>query len=126
MSHAARGEFPTDSPRSSRGGGLAQALQGRGFTPFESYRVVVVGYAVIGAAMVLLFLGLSSSVEPPRAMRVTDKPAWFEPDLGLRASKRNVFKLAGLFTVDAFAGDFVVQGGVQEGTDSFLSRRSSS
>ena len=39
------------------GGGLAQALQGRGFTPFGSYRVVVVGYAVIGAAMVLLFLG---------------------------------------------------------------------
>jgi MFS family permease len=91
------------------GGGLAQALQGRGFTPFDAYRVVVVGYAVIGAAMVLLFLGLSSSIEPPRAMRVSDKPAWFEPDLGLRASKRNVFTLAGLFTVDAFAGGFVVQ-----------------
>ncbi len=91
------------------GGGLAQALQGRGFSPFDSYRVVVVGYAVIGAAMVLLFTSLSPSVEPPRAMRVTEKPAWFEPDLGLHASKRDVFKLAGLFTMDAFAGGFVVQ-----------------
>jgi len=91
------------------GGGLAQALQGRGFTPFDSYRVVVAGYAVIGAGMGLLFLGLSPSIEPPREARITANPAWFEPDLGLHASKRNVFKLAALFTMDAFAGGFVVQ-----------------
>ena len=91
------------------GGGLAQALQGRGFTPLDSYRLVVVGYAVIGAAMVLLFLGLSPSVEPPRLMRVTEKPAWLVRDLGLRESRHNVLKLAGLFMMDAFAGGFVVQ-----------------
>jgi MFS family permease len=90
-------------------GGLAQALQGRGLAPFDSYRVVVVGYAVIGAAMAVLFLSLSSSVEPPPPVRVTGRPEWFRADLGLHRSKRAVFKLASLFTVDAFAGGFVVQ-----------------
>jgi MFS family permease len=91
------------------GGGLAQLLQMRGCSALDSYRVVVVGYGAAGLAMVVLFLGLSRAVEPPTAKRVTAAPAWFHADLGLHASRRNVFKLAGLFTVDAFAGGFVVQ-----------------
>ncbi|MBI5543818.1 MAG: MFS transporter [Deltaproteobacteria bacterium] len=91
------------------GGALAQLLRSRGAGELDSYRAVVIGYSVIGAAMVLLFLKLSSAVEPQLAKRVQAPPAWFHADLGLRESRRNVFKLAGLFTLDAFAGGFVVQ-----------------
>jgi MFS family permease len=91
------------------GGGLAQLLQGRGIAPLDSYRTIVVGYAVIGAAMALLFLKLSGAVEPPQAGRVRARPAWFRGDLGLDRSRGSVFKLASLFTLDAFAGGFVVQ-----------------
>jgi len=91
------------------GGGLAQLLQIKGLSALDSYRVVVVGYGAAGVAMVVLFLGLSRSVEPPVAKRVAGNPAWFQANLGLHESRGNVFKLASLFTVDAFAGGFVVQ-----------------
>jgi len=91
------------------GGALAQLLQSRGFAPLESYRAVVIGYAAIGAAMALLFLRLSPSAEPPPQRRVQARPAYLHADLGLAQSRRNVFRLAGLFTLDAFAGGFVVQ-----------------
>ena len=91
------------------GGGLAQVLQGRGLTPLASYRAVVVGYAIIGAAMVALFTRLSAAAEPPARAAGPQRPAFFHADLGLGPSRRNVFKLASLFTMDAFAGGFVVQ-----------------
>jgi MFS family permease len=91
------------------GGGLAQVLQGRGLTPLASYRAVVVGYAIIGAAMVALFTRLSPAAEPPARGPRLQRPVFLHADLGLGPSRRNVFKLAGLFTMDAFAGGFVVQ-----------------
>jgi MFS family permease len=91
------------------GGGLAQVLQGRGLPPLPSYRAVIVGYAIIGAAMVALFTRLSAAAEPAKRETVPQRPAFFHADLGLGPSRRNVFKLAGLFTMDAFAGGFVVQ-----------------
>jgi MFS family permease len=91
------------------GGGLVQALQWRGFDELTSYRAVVVGYAVIGAAMVVLFTRLTAAVEPPLEKRVTGKASWMQGGLGLRDSRKNVLTLAGLFTIDAFAGGFVVQ-----------------
>ncbi|HEY4691405.1 MAG TPA: MFS transporter, partial [Anaerolineae bacterium] len=45
------------------GGGLAQALQVGGFTSTESYRAIVIGYAVLGLALGLLFTRLSPAVE---------------------------------------------------------------
>ena len=85
------------------GGGLAQAMQGAGFTPFDSYRAVVVGYALLGLALGILFTRLSPDIEAPRAGQ---SPASL---LGLHRSRRVVTRLAALFSLDAFAGGFVIQ-----------------
>lgn len=91
------------------GGALAQLLQARGLAPLASYRAIVLGYAVIGAAMVLFFLKLSRAVEPPVQKRVQERPAFLKAHLGLDESRGKVFRLAGLFGIDAFAGGFIVQ-----------------
>jgi MFS family permease len=91
------------------GGGLAQLLQGQGMAPLTSYRAVVLGYAVIGAAMVALFAQVSPAVEPSKSVRTFAPPAPLSLNLGLGKSRGNVFRLAGLFSIDAFAGGFVVQ-----------------
>jgi MFS family permease len=90
-------------------GGLVQLLQSRGWGAPASYRSVVVGYALAGAAMALLFARLSVAVEPPPQQRVRHSPAFLRPRLGLDRSRATVLRLAGLFSVDAFAGGFVVQ-----------------
>jgi MFS family permease len=89
------------------GGGLVQALQRAGLAPLSSYRAVSLGYGLCGAGLALLFLGLSPAVEvaerPPRA--ATARAAF----LGLHRSRRVVLELSALFSLDAFAGGFVVQ-----------------
>ena len=85
------------------GGWLAQTLQGSGFSALESYRAVLIGYAISGVLLVLTFLCLSSSVE------TTVSPLPRKRTLGLHRSKSVVMKLSGLFALDAFAGGFVVQ-----------------
>jgi len=90
------------------GGGLAQALQAGGASPLSSYRAVVLGYALIGLALSAIFLRLSPAIEPP-PKRVTERPAFFRADLGLGASRGTVLRLAGLCTIDSFAGGFIVQ-----------------
>jgi len=86
------------------GGGLAQVLQGAGVAALDSYRAVVVGYAGIGAILGLLFSRLSPLVE---ALPIGGRPA--SGRFGLTRSRRVVSKLAALFSLDAFAGGFVVQ-----------------
>ncbi len=102
------GSFAT-AVGSLAGGGLAQALLARGFGPLASYRAVVVGYAAIGAVLALLFARLTPAVEAPAAARRPGRPALLRPGLGLHRSRGAVFRLSGLFSVDAFAGGFVVQ-----------------
>jgi MFS family permease len=85
------------------GGGLAQAMQGAGFSPLDSYRAVVVGYALLGLALGMLFARLSPNVEAPP---VGQTPASL---LGLHRSRKVVIRLAALFSLDAFAGGFVIQ-----------------
>jgi MFS family permease len=87
---------------------LAQGLQGLGYLPLESYRAVVMGYAALGIFLLVLFTRLSSSVE---ALGTVDRKAGTtgRPSLGLHRSKGIVFKLAALFSLDAFAGGFVIQ-----------------
>lgn len=90
------------------GGGLSALLQAAGRSPLESYRVIVIGYALLGAALGLLFSRLSPAVEAPRQgdpAAMTPVKAW----MGLHRSRRVVFRLAALFAVDAFAGGLVVQ-----------------
>ena len=85
------------------GGWLAQVLQTNGWTAFESYRLVLVGYATGGLVLFLLFLSLSERVEVETTQEATKRV------LGLHRSRKVVFKLSSLFAMDAFAGGLLVQ-----------------
>lgn len=91
------------------GGVLVQAGQSAGLTSLGSYRVVVTGYAVIGLVLGLSFTRLSSGIElsqPTSPVSVPKKPGG---RFGLHRSQKVVFKLSALFSLDAFAGGFVLQ-----------------
>ena len=84
-------------------GGLgAQALQGAGMSPPESYRWVVGGYAALGVGILGLFACLSGAVETRLAPSTSSR-------FGLHQSRGVIFKLSSLFALDAFAGGLVVQ-----------------
>jgi MFS family permease len=85
------------------GGWLAQILQGNGWTPLESYRLVLIGYGLGGLLLVILFLGVSSAIE------VTPMDNAIRHPLGLHRSRKIVLKLSALFALDAFAGGLIVQ-----------------
>lgn len=89
------------------GGLVAQALQENGWAPLASYRVVLLGYAVLGLAQLLMALRLSPAIEAP-AFRQKQLPVQ-RPLLGLERSRAIVVRLAGLFALDAFAGGLIVQ-----------------
>jgi MFS family permease len=89
------------------GGALVQTLQGAGYSPLQSYRGVSVGYGLVGLLLVGLFLRLSPAVEAPRPER-GGAPAP-RAVLGLHRSRGIVWRLSGLFALDAFAGGLVVQ-----------------
>jgi predicted MFS family arabinose efflux permease len=76
-------------------------LQRTTLTPVESYRVVVVLYAALGAVLAVLFARVSSGVE----VRVPGAASSW----GIGRSRAVVLKLSGLFALDSFAGGFVVQ-----------------
>jgi MFS family permease len=87
------------------GGGLAQILQGNGVTPLNSYRVVVIGYALLGVALGLMFMRLSGNVEVPAdQLKPTTRLG-----LGLHRSRKVVINLSSLFVIDAFGGGLVLQ-----------------
>jgi MFS family permease len=87
------------------GGGLAQTLQNGGATPLFSYRVSILAYAALGLVLTAMFGFLSPGVETSLS-EVTKAQANV---LGLGRSSKIVVKLAALFSLDAFAGGFVVQ-----------------
>jgi MFS family permease len=97
------------------GGGLAGLLGEAGLMPLDSYRLVVIGYSVLGIILLTLFARLSAHVEAgrsgPEAMPAI-RPASGVEDrsfLGLNRSREVVLRLAALFSLDAFAGGFVIQ-----------------
>ena len=98
------GSFATASGALA-GGGLAQVLQGNGYSALNSYRAVLLGYTLIGVVLGDLFLLLSQSVEAPA--RVEAVP--IQRRFGLHGSRGVVFRLSSLFAIDAFAGGLVVQ-----------------
>jgi predicted MFS family arabinose efflux permease len=106
--YALAGSFAT-ALGSLAGGFLSQALQSRGATALAANRTVVLGYAVLGAALLLLFTRLGPAVEAPPSGHKDRRPSFLEPGLGLHGSRRVVFRLSSLFALDAFAGGFVVQ-----------------
>lgn len=90
-------------------GVIVQAASGRTdlADPADIYRGVIVGYALAGAVLALLFWRLSPAVE---ITRPEDADQTIRSRLGLHRSQRVVAGLAGLFALDAFAGGFVMQG----------------
>ncbi|MCL4561042.1 MAG: MFS transporter [Chloroflexi bacterium] len=91
------------------GGHLSQTLVDNGWLAFDSYRMVVLGYASFGLLLAVLFLQLSQTVESPNNGVARPANTLFQPNLGLHRSRNVVFRLAGLFSIDAFAGGLVVQ-----------------
>ncbi|MFN3490695.1 MAG: MFS transporter [Anaerolineales bacterium] len=85
------------------GGWFAQLLQNNGFTSFDSYRFLLIGYALGGLILAILFLQVSPTIEVKQESNQTNKT------LGLHQSKNVVFKLSALFALDAFAGGLIVQ-----------------
>ncbi|MCU0599183.1 MAG: hypothetical protein MUE70_08005, partial [Desulfobacterales bacterium] len=73
-----------------------------GFTPANSYRIILSGYAVSGMLLLLLYTCLSSSAE-------IDRPPTVECKMGLHRSRNIVIRLSVLFALDAFAGGFIIQ-----------------
>jgi MFS family permease len=86
------------------GGFIASSLQASGASEIDSFRAVVLGYALIGIGLAALFWRVSEAVEVPVAERTS-----VATRLGLHRSRGIVFRLAGLFSLDAFAGGFVMQ-----------------
>ncbi len=91
------------------GGALAQLLQNNGIAPVNSYRVIVVGYGMMGLLLLLIFTRLSANVEAhPSLVRHSGEKVGNGDMLGLHRSRRVVFKLSALFSLDALAGGLVV------------------
>jgi MFS family permease len=85
-------------------GFVAQGLQGSGASEVDSYRAIVLGYAIVGIGLAALFSRLSPAVEAPAAVETS-----VATRLGLHRSRGIVLRLAALFSLDAFAGGFVMQ-----------------
>jgi MFS family permease len=91
------------------GGVLVQTLQDSGMTPLGSYRTIVIGYAIIGFILGVLFTRLSPSVEIKANSDSSHSVSGFKTRFGLHRSRGMVLKLSALFSIDAFAGGFVLQ-----------------
>ena len=84
------------------GGWTAQVLQASGMAPVASYRVLVYAYAGMGLVLAVFFAKVSRDVEAPPSAPTAGR-------LGLHASKGVVLRLSALFSLDAFAGGFIIQ-----------------
>ena len=80
-------------------------MQNGGAAPLSSYRVIILVYAALGLALGVLFNFVSPQVEVPANGNGNAKVNL----LGLGKSSKTVIRLAALFSLDAFAGGFVVQ-----------------
>jgi MFS family permease len=87
------------------GGLVVEAALAAGATEDDAYRFVIVGYALMGVVMALLFLRVSPRVEVPAAEL---REVSVASRLGLHRSRSVVLRLSGLFALDAFAGGFVI------------------
>ena len=76
---------------------------GMAMSELTADRVILLGYAGVGLVLIPLFLAVSPAVEvPPVDTSIARR-------LGLHRSKGIVARLALLFSLDAFAGGFVIQ-----------------
>jgi MFS family permease len=87
------------------GGLIAQSLTAAGQTPLNSYRAVILVYALLGALLAVMFTRLSKSIE----IETPKGPLTLQSLFGLKRSRVVVTRLSLLFMIDAFAGGLVVQ-----------------
>ena len=87
-------------------GGAVSLLRAGGSEDVDAYRVIVLGYAILGLAMTAIFGIVSPAVEAP-AGEAADPSV--RRRLGLHRSRGVVARLSALFTIDAFAGGLVMQ-----------------
>ncbi|MFI5285636.1 MAG: MFS transporter [Candidatus Dormibacteria bacterium] len=85
-------------------GSLVSGLRAIGASPIDSDRAVVLGYALVGVLLWIGFRLLSPAIELEAAGLST-----IGGRLGLHRSRATVFKLSGLFGLDAFGGALVAQ-----------------
>jgi MFS family permease len=88
------------------GGALSQVALDRGAAASDAYRLVIIGYALVGVVLALLFTRISPGVEVPPS-QVADQT--IRDRLGLHQSRGVVLRLSALFALDAFAGGFAIQ-----------------
>src|SRR5690349_2817050 len=88
-------------------GFLSQALLASGVRAVDAYRAVVLGYAVVGGVMALVFWRVGAAVEAPTRTVRNDGIA---RRLGLGDRSRGIVaRLSALFALDAFGGGFIPQ-----------------
>ncbi|MDD3179293.1 MAG: MFS transporter [Opitutaceae bacterium] len=89
-------------------GVLAEGLQQAGWNTLDSYRMLFVAYGMAGGTIGMMCTRLNASVEaPPLVSRASAGPV--AALLGLHESRGLVLRLGALFSLDAFAGGFIVQ-----------------
>jgi MFS family permease len=86
------------------GGAFAGLLQKNGSSSIFSYRAIVIGYAVLGILLFILFTKLSQASEAIARDNNIAKSRF-----GLHRSQSVVLKLSALFMIDSFAGGLVLQ-----------------
>ncbi|HEX3069192.1 MAG TPA: MFS transporter [Thermoanaerobaculia bacterium] len=96
------GSFAT-AAGSLAGGFLAGLLMKRGFGAAASYRSAIIAYAILGLALVIIFLCVSRAIEEKRAAPSVRTLFHVERSRGI------VMRLSSLFALDSFAGGLVVQ-----------------
>ena len=85
---------------------VSQGLIDGGVAAVDAYRAVVIGYALVGAGMAMVFGRVGPTVEAAPARATEDR---IRRRLGLGRSKGIVARLSFLFAIDSFAGGFVPQ-----------------
>ncbi|MEZ0240471.1 MAG: MFS transporter, partial [Chloroflexota bacterium] len=84
-------------------GVVVGALRAAGWAELDAFRAVLVGYAVLGLAMVPIVRLVSAAVEvPPVDTSIARR-------FGLHRSRGIVGRLAALFALDAFGGGLIIQ-----------------
>ncbi len=85
------------------GGLVSGTLLRRGFSAVESYRGPLVGYAILGVALMMIFRRLTPAVEGTTPATSTGSIFRIERSRGI------VLRLSSLFALDSFAGGLVIQ-----------------
>ncbi len=91
------------------GGLMSGLLHSAGLSELDSYRAVILVYAAAGFLLFAVFSSFSSAINPPPKGENETRTNRIRLFLGLHRSRSVVLRLAGLFSIDAFAGGFVVQ-----------------